>query len=389
MILGEVPKLRLDRSGIALIGAGVLVASGRMSATAVWNAVDVATIALLLGLMVVAGQFRLSGSYTELTRRLDAKTHAPATFLAYVIIAAAGLSAVFGTAIVCLTLAPLLMEIAARRRLDPIPFLLALACASNVGSAATLIGNPQNVLVGETLRLSFARHLVDGGVPAAFGLGVVWLAIWLPYRGRWNRETPSIDVHAPPLDRWQARKGLLVVVTMIAAFLFTPWPRAAIALAGAGVLLVSRRMASREMLRQVDWHLLLLFIGLFVVTKAMAQSGLVNGMLMWSRVAGIEWTHPPTLFVGSAVLSNIVTSVPAVMLLLPAARDDLTGAVLAVASTLAGNWLVAGSIANIIVVNQAKRLGQKIDSRTYARVGIPVTLLTLALAAAWLLLRGD
>ena len=159
------------------------------------------------------------------------------------------------------------------------------------------------------------------------------------------------------------------------------------ALTGAAVLLVSRRMASREMLGQIDWHLLVLFVGLFVVNKAIAQSGLVNGLLMMSRMSGVDWTHPPTLFAGSAVLSNILSNVPAVMLLLPAARDEISGAVLALSSTLAGNFLIVGSIANIIVVDQAKRLGHVIGWRTHAQVGIPVTLMTLSAAALWLVFR--
>ena len=388
MILGEVPSLRLKRSGIALIGAVVLLASGRMSGPAAWNAVDVSTLALLLALMVISAQFRLAGFYTELTRRIGRGAQTPGTLLAAVIVAAGGLSAILANEIVCLAMAPLLIDVCARRRLDPIPFLIALACASNVGSAATLIGNPQNVLVGQTLEMSFTRYLADGGVLAALGLAVVWIAIWLPYRRRWVRETPPVDVHAPPLDRWQAPKGIVVLTAVIAAFLFSPWPRDVIALTGAGVLLVSRRMASREMVKQIDWHLVVLFIGLFVVNKAIAQSGLVNGLLMMSRMNGLDWTNPRTLFISTAVVSNIVSPVPAVMLLLPAARDEIAGAVLALASTLAGNFLIAGSMATIIVVDQAKRLGQVIDSRTHARVGIPVALLTLALAATWLALRG-
>jgi Na+/H+ antiporter NhaD/arsenite permease-like protein len=388
MILGEFPFLKLDRTGIALLGAIALVASGRMSMTSAWMAVDVTTIALLLGLMVISAQFRLGGFYAALTRRLGSGEHTAGGLLALVVAAAGGLSAILANDIVCLAMAPVLIEVCTRRRLDPVPFLLALACAANVGSAATLIGNPQNMLIGQTLQLSFSGYLLDGGVPAAAGLVVVWMVIRTIYRGRWAREGPSVVADAPPFDRWQTAKGLAVVGVVMAAFLFTDWPREIVALAGAGVLLVSRRMASREMLGLVDWHLLVLFIGLFVVNRAIAQSGLVSGLLMMSRMAGLDMTHPPVLFGASAVMSNLVSNVPAVMLLLPAARDTLTGAVLALSSTLAGNLLIVGSIANIIVIDQAARLGIGIDWRTHAKVGVPVTLATLTLAAAWLTLRG-
>ena len=385
MVLGEFPGLALDRTGIALLGAIVIVASGRMTIDAAWAAIDVPTIALLLGLMVISAQFRLGGFYTALTRRLGAGEHSEAGLLALVIIAAGGLSAILANDIVCLAMAPVLVEVCVRRRLDPIPFLLALACAANVGSAATLIGNPQNMLIGQTLQLSFSRYLIDGGVPAVIGLGAVWLVIWLVYRRRWSRELPPIEIQAPQFNRWQTLKGVVVTGAVMVAFLATSWPREVVALAGAGVLLISRSMASRDMLGIVDWHLLVLFAGLFVVNAAVAHSGFIGGLLMMSRMAGLDLYEPAALFGATAVLSNLVSNVPAVMLLLPAARSEIAGPVLALSSTLAGNLLIVGSIANIIVVDQAARLGIRIDWRTHARVGIPVTLATLAIAAVWLM----
>jgi Na+/H+ antiporter NhaD/arsenite permease-like protein len=384
MILGELPGLALDRTGIALLGAITLVATSRLTLDQAWNAIDVPTIALLLGLMVVSAQFRLGGFYAAVTRRLGARDHTPQGLLALVVITAGGLSAVLANDIVCLAMAPVVVELCARRRLNPIPFLIALACASNVGSAGTLIGNPQNMLIGEVLDLSFARYLWDGGVPALAGLAVVWGIVGAVYRGRWAGDTPVPDVNAPEFDRWQTAKGLAVVVAVIGAFLFTPWPREIVALAAAGVLMISRRMASREMLGLVDWHLLILFIGLFVVNSAAAQSGLVSGFLMGFRQAGLDLAQPVALFGATAVLSNIVSNVPAVMLLLPAARHDLAGPILALSSTLAGNLLIVGSIANVIVVDQANRLGVTIGWRVHARVGIPLTLATLTIAGAWL-----
>jgi Na+/H+ antiporter NhaD/arsenite permease-like protein len=384
MILGEFPGLRLDRTGIALMGAIVLIASERLSLDRAWMAIDVPTMALLLGLMVVSAQFRLGGFYTLVTRRLGASDHTPVGLLALVVITSGALSAVLANDIVCLAMAPILVELCARRRLDPAPYLLALACAANVGSAATLIGNPQNMLIGEVLNLSFARYLWDAGVPAVAGLGVVWLLIAGAYRGRWSREIPVPHVEAAPFNRWQTAKGLALVTTIVAAFLFTSWPREVVALVAAGVLLMSGEMASREMLGEVDWHLLVLFAGLFIVNAAVRQAGLLDDAFMALRGVGLDLTQPATLFGTTVVLSNLVSNVPAVMLLLPAAAHPQAGPILALASTLAGNMLIVGSIANIIVVDQARRLGVEIDWRTHARVGIPITLATLSLAAAWL-----
>jgi Na+/H+ antiporter NhaD/arsenite permease-like protein len=285
-------------------------------------------------------------------------------------------------------MAPVVVEVCARRRLDPVPFLLALACAANVGSAATLIGNPQNMLIGQSLGLGFAGYLLDGGVPAALGLGVVFEVVRRRARGAWERALPVPAIDAPPFDLWQSAKGLLLLAALVVAFLAAPWPREVVALAAAGLLLCSRRMASRDILGLVDWHLLVLFIGLFVVNRALADSGAPARALASLAGAGVDLAQPVCLYAASAVLSNLVSNVPAVMLLLPAAGHPLAGPALALASTLAGNLLVVGSIANLIVIDQARRLGVEIDWHGHARVGVPVTLATLAIGAAWLALRA-
>ena len=161
-----------------------------------------------------------------------------------------------------------------------------------------------------------------------------------------------------------------------------------LALGAAALLLTSRRMASRDLIGLVDWHLLVLFVGLFVVNHAFAEAGLAAQANAALRGAGVDLGDARWLFPTTAVLSNLVSNVPAVMLLLPHARHPLAGPILALSSTLAGNLLIVGSIANIIVVDQAKALGVRIGWREHARVGVPVTLATLALAAAWLAVRS-
>jgi len=384
MMLGEIPGLALDRTGVALLGALALVASERVSPAAAWAAVDVPTVALLFGLMVVSAQFRLGGFYGWVTRGVARLDVAPPALLGLVIAVAGALSAVLANDIVCLAVAPLLVEGCARRRLDPVPFLLALACAANVGSAATLIGNPQNMLIGQRLHLSFTGYLADAAVPAALGLVVVWAVIASAARGAWNRETPLPALEEPPLDAWQTGKGLAVLAVLLVGFLVAPFPREVLALAAAAVLLMSRRMASRDLLGLIDWHLLVLFVGLFVVNFALADSGTLGLAVRALARAGVDTTRPTVLFPVSAVLSNLVSNVPAVMLLLPQAMHAKAAPSLALASTLAGNLVVVGSIANIIVIGQAARLGVRITWREHARVGVPVTLITLAIAAVWL-----
>src|SRR5262245_20933080 len=288
MVLGEIPGLALDRTGIALLGAIALIATDRVTVEAAWNAIDVPTIALLFGLMVISAQFRLGGFYAAVVRRIDRSDHAPGALLAIVVLTAGVLSPVLANDIICLAMAPMLIEVCARRQLDPVPFLLALACAANVGSAATLIGNPQNMLIGQTMNLSFARYLLDGGIPSLVGLVVVWGVIWLAYRRKWAHTMPIPDVQAARFNPWQTWKGLVVVAVLMIAFIAAPWPRDQVALAAAGLLLASRHMASRDMMGLVDWQLLVLFIGLFVVNAAIAQSGLLGGLFTGLRQAGID-----------------------------------------------------------------------------------------------------
>jgi Na+/H+ antiporter NhaD/arsenite permease-like protein len=386
MILGELPGLALDRSGIALLGAIAVIGAGRLTPSEAWLAIDTPTIALLFGLMVVSAQFRLGGFYTEVVHRIGARAGGTDSLLLWVVLAAGVLSALLANDIVCLAMAPVLVDVCARRGVAPLPFLLALACASNVGSAATLIGNPQNMLIGQTLELSFARYLLYGLPPSLVGLALVW---WL-IRAQWDTsEATAPPAHVDrragrPFDRWQTSKALVVLALTVGAFLFTSVPREVVALVAAGVLLLSRRMASREMIGLIDWHLLVLFAGLFVLNEAVARAGLLEQLYSAVQRAGIELANPAWLFAIAPVLSNLVSNVPAVMLLLPASEGPLAGPALALSSTFAGNLLIVGSIANIIVAEQAAQQGVTVDWRTHARTGVPVTVATLAIAGLWL-----
>lgn len=395
MILGGLPFVQLDRTGIALLGAIALVATKSVSMEDAWRSLHAPTLMLLFAFMVISAQLRLGGFYPWATRRLGMLTIRPPVLLGAIIVVTAALSAVFSNDIVCLAMAPALVNICLARRLDPVPYLLALACATNVGSAATLIGNPQNMLIGQTLNLSFRVYLAEAALPVALSLAVTWGLIVALTSGRWQLSAHSLQAPAGenrnntdrPLDLWQTGKGLTVAAALFAAFLFVPWPRDLMALAGAGLLLTSRRLHSRQMLGLVDWHILILFMGLFVVNQALQQTGLPARMVASLAAAGFDLSNQGSLFVGGFLLSNVVSNVPAVMLLLPEVRGMQAGTVLALSSTLAGNLLIVGSIANIIVVHEAEHRGIVIDWRRHARVGVPVTLATIGVTGVYLWLR--
>jgi len=390
MILGGLPFLQLDRTGVALLGAIAVVGLEILSPEQAARAVHLPTLLLLFSFMVISAQMRLGGFYGWVTERIAALPLSPPALLAAVIAAVAALSAVFSNDVVCLAVAPVLADACLRRRLDPVPFLLALACAANVGSAATLIGNPQNMLIGQKLELDFLRYMEQAIVPVSLGLAATWALITYQARARWHAEPSREALARVPgpsrIDLWQTAKGLAVALALMLVFLFTAWPRDVAALAGAGVLLMSRKLHSNRMLGLVDWELLILFIGLFVVNEALARTGLTGQAIDALARAGVPLSEPTPMFAASFVLSNLVSNVPATMLLLPAATRPFSGPLLALVTTFAGNLLIVGSIANIIVVDAARRAGIQIDWRRHARIGVPVAAATLAITALWLYL---
>ena len=392
MFLGGLPRLKLDRSGVALLGAIAVIAISGMAVEDAARSVDLPTIVLLFAFMVVSAQMRLGGFYTEVTRRVGALPLSRAGLLAALIVVAGGLSAVFSNDIVCLAMTPVVARLCLQRGLNPLPFLIGLACAANIGSAATLIGNPQNMLIGSVLRLPFDGYMRQALLPVGISLALLW--VWLAY-GPGARvgaaaavQPASGTVRAedePPFDRWQTAKGLAVALVLMVVFLFTGWHRDVAALVGAAVLLLSRRFHSADVMGSVDWQLLLLFIGLFIVNHAFEQTGLAAEAVAWLATQGVHLTDPGTLLVLGTVLSNLVSNVPAVMLLLPhlGADPQQAGAQLALVSTFAGNLLLVGSIANLIVADLAAREGIVLDWKRHVVTGLPVTLMSLAVV--WLL----
>jgi len=385
MVLGRLPGLALDRTGAAVLGAMALIAGGGLGVTDALKAVDAPTIALLFGLMIVSAQLRLGGFYSVVTRRLATAAASPAGLLVRVMLVAAGLSAVLANDIVCLAMTPILVESTLSRGLSPLPYLLGLALAANIGSAATLIGNPQNMLIGQVTGLSFAGYLGAAWPCVLVGLGVAWVAVVAAYRGRFAGPVIRLSVVTPPFDAWESGKGLVALGVCVVLFVWGGLPRENAALACAGFLLLSRRLTSRETLALVDWQLLLLFLGLFVVNREVEAVGLLRTLSHGLESAGIDLSRPGWLFAVTAGLSNLVSNVPAVMLLLPGHASPQQGTLLAVSSTLAGNLLLPGSLANLIVAEQAARLGIRVSPAAHARVGVPATLLTLALSGWWLL----
>lgn len=367
-----------------MLGAVAFLATGSISVDDAKAAIDAPTIAVLFGMMLLSAQYRQSRLYSVIGGRL-ARVEDPKGLLLGTILVTALLSAVLTNDVVCFALTPLLAASLLASGRPPLPYLLALACASNIGSALTPIGNPQNILISQTLRLPFLPFMLACAVPVVLSLGALYLFMARRLtEGGDGREISSED--PIPLHRPEATKAIVLTVAAIALFL-SPVPAPLTALGVAGVVLTSRRMHTRDMLALVDWHLLALFVSLFIVGRGFEVSGWTEASRGALAGAGADLSHPAVLVVAVSLLGLAVGNVPAVMLLLPfVGRQPATGYAMALSSTFAGNAVLVGSIANLIVAEQAGRLGIRLGFREHIGVGLPVTLISLAIAAVTLLI---
>jgi Na+/H+ antiporter NhaD/arsenite permease-like protein len=399
MAAGRIAWLRVDRTGIALLAVIALLASGEMTLDDFGSAVDMPTVALLFAMMIISAQFAESGFIDLCARTITNTRGHAAALLALTVVIGGGLSAILANDILVATIGPLLIAGAQRRGLDPRPFAIALAASVNAGSAATLIGNPQNILLGAIGRLDFGGFLVACAVPALFALVIVFAVVWLQWHRRIDTpeappepsEIPPASTLLPPpatphvLDRFQTVKGAIALALLLILFA-TPLQREVGALIIAAILLASRRITSRTMIAAVDWPLLLLVSCLFALTGQLNDAGIAARVLAFLENNQLLPNNLLLLLPFAGVTSNAIGSVPTAMLLLQVWPNPPAGVLygLALLSTLAGNLLLTGSLTNLLIAEQAERTGAGLTFSAYARAGIPITVLSLAFATAWL-----
>ena len=385
MALGRVPGLAIDRTGVALLGLIVLLAAGDLTLDEAGRAVDMPTIALLFALMILSAQFEHSGFYGWIADRVTHAARNPKRLLGVLIGVTGALAAIFTNDVVVFALTPLVVSGLATYRLDPRPYLVGLAAAANSGSAATLIGNPQNILIGQASGLDFWRYSFVALPPTLLSLAITYIAVIATWQLAPVGEASTIKSSLPRVNRFQLAKGMLAVATLVGLFL-TPLPRELSALAVAGLLLLSRRLSSRDMIGAVDWHLLLLFVCLFGVTAAFAKTGFSQEGLAFLADHGLLPDRLLVLTPLTLAASNTIGNVPAVILIIKIVPDIPDGVLTALAllSTFAGNLLLTGSLCNIIVAERAASAGARLSFMDFARSGIPLTLASLAATVVWL-----
>lgn len=389
LALGEVPGLRIDRAGIALVGAAAVLATGVIDLPAAARAVDYQTIVLLFSMMVVVAYLNLSGFFALATEKIADHFSAPLSLLATIICLSGVLSAFLVNDVVCVALTPLVIGLCRRLRRPPTPYLIGLATASNVGSVATITGNPQNIIIGSLSSISYLRFCARLAPIALAGLVLTFLMVAWVYR----RQLAAGTIDAAPLKprpvhvhRPLMAKSVLVTLATVLLF-FAGYPIMLVALTAAGTMMLSRTRPVK-IYRAVDWPLLVMFTGLFVVVHAFE----VNVVHAWGLDRWQSLRESPVLMISgmSVALSNLVSNVPAVLLFKPLIeaipQKEQAWLALSMSSTLAGNLTLLGSVANLIVVESARRNGTEIGFLEYLKVGVPLTLLTTALGVAWLLL---
>ncbi len=381
---GKFPGMKIDRPGMAIIGAVLMVAFRVVTAKDALRSVDFATIVLLFSMMLVVANLHLVGLF-DMVAAFVVKRLGPSHLLPAVIISTGVLSAFFVNDIICLVMVPIVLQITKRMGVRPMAYLLAVATASNIGSVATITGNPQNILIGSYSGISYRSFLAHLGPIAAFGLFIDWAVLHWMFRDTRERPLAQNDqAKSPARPLGNLLKGAIVVAVVISGFLIG-FPPPLVAAVGAAIILISRSMEPRLVYDEVDWGLLVFFVGLFVIVGGAEKVGIVAGMLDVVQTWNL---HNAGIFaIVTAVMSNLVSNVPAVMLLksvIPQFPDPHRAwLLLAMASTLAGNLTITGSIANIIVVERA-RAEVKISFKNYLRAGVPITIATLAVGTAWL-----
>jgi Na+/H+ antiporter NhaD/arsenite permease-like protein len=392
MALGRVPGLAVDRTGVALLGLIVLLASGDLPLADAGRAIDMPTITLLFALMILSTQFEASGFYGWVAEHVTHAASSPKLVLAVLVVVTGVLSALLTNDVVAVALTPLVCAGLVSNRLDARPYLVALAGAANAGSAATLIGNPQNILIGQAGGLDFWPYVLFALPPSLISLAAVYLAVILTWRNGFTSEAPrqaTVPLNGTPLGKFQLAKAAVAVAALVGLFL-SPLPRELSALAVAGVLLLSKRMSSRALIGGVDWQLLLLFVCLFGVTASFARTGVAQDGLSWLAAQGLLPNRLSVMTPLALVASNTIGNVPAVILVLRLIPDLSDGALagLALLSTFAGNLLLTGSLCNIIVAERAKAAGVRLDFMDFARSGIPMTAVSIAVTFLWLWFSG-
>jgi Na+/H+ antiporter NhaD/arsenite permease-like protein len=388
MAIGKLPGWRLDRAGAALLGGSLMVGTGVLTLDEAYRAIDMETITLLLGMMIVVANLRLSGFFRLVNGFVVPRAHYPILLLTAIVFTTGILSAFLVNDTICLVMTPLVIDVIERLDRNPVPYLLAVALASNAGSVATITGNPQNMIIGSLAHIPYGTFVSTLAPVAVVGLILTIALIALIYRKEFLTREKLAAATPQPSARYHSAvvwRSVLTVLVMIVLF-FLGLPIAQVAILAGALLLVTRRIKPEKIYFDIDWPLLVMFTGLFIVVAGLEKTVLTPDAV--AQVGKLNLASLPILATVTALLSNIVSNVPAVLVLKPfvagLAAPQRAWLAIAMASTLAGNFTLIGSVANLIVAQRARQRGVTIAFWPYFTVGAPLTVLSIAFGVVWL-----
>ena len=390
------PWLRLTRPAASLLGAVAMVTIGGLALPDAYAAIDMNVIVFLLGVLLLTAYLELGGFFEWIAARIVRYAHAPTSLLAVVVAVSGLLSAFFVNDTICLVLPPLLLAVVRPLGLRPLPYMLAIALGSNVGSAMTPTGNPQNMLIGVASGISFSRFVATLALPSLGGLVIVFAVIAFVYR-RDLAEAPrrltasEAAVAEHPFDAPLVARALVLFGLALAGWL-AGLSLPLVAISAAAVLIAVARRDPARAFANVEWELLLFFGALFVVMRGVRDVPLVQELTLasGSSLSGVRLHDATIVSAAMLALSNLVSNVPAVILWLPVvprtAHPAFVWLVMAMSSTFAGNLTLLGSMANLIVAERAGARGARVGFVDYLKVGVPATILTVLWGILWIVL---
>lgn len=383
--VGSYPAFRMNRATIALVGAAVLIFIGSITLQQAYDSIDLNTILLLFSMMIINGNLRICGFFKLLSTKIISLAKTPNQLLALIIFLSGMLSAFFLNDTIVIIFTPLVIEVTKTLKRNTIPYLIALVTAANIGSSATIIGNPQNMIIGVSSGIPFTKYALFQTPPAILGLLIVWVVITLIYKSeytgvRFNKlELDKVKLYRPLLI-----KSLVSSVLMITSFLLGV-PVTLAAFGAASLLLITRRLKPERVFLEIDWGLLVFFTALFVVTKSIYTAGF--GKYLTLTIVPYISDGVTSFAVSSAILSNIVSNVPAVLLYRPLiptlANTEQAWMILGMATTFAGNLTLIGSVANLIVAETARKHFIHLTFREYLKSGLIITIISLLFGIIW------
>ena len=410
VLLGIALEL-VNRTVAALLGAAIVVALGIVGQEAAASEyVDWNTIGLLAGMMIIVAVLNKTGIFEYLAIKSAQWGKArPARILILLSIVTAILSAFLDNVTTVILMVPVTLLIADALGVSPLPFLLAQVMASNVGGTATLIGDPPNILVGSAADLSFIDFVLNLAPLVVLALPFVLGFFYLAFRRTLQAgegakgAIEQMNARGTIRDTVLLRKSLIVLAAVILGFFvhgLLHLEAATIALFGAAALMLYARSDVHEILREVEWPTLLFFVGLFVLVGALEATGFIGRIAeVLSEVGGSPTATALLVMWGSAVASGIVDNIPFTATMIPviqelARAEGLSESevrplwwALTIGADFGGNFTLIGASANVVVAGMSERVGQKISFLQFMAYGIPVTLLSLAVATPYVLLR--